>query len=162
MTITLFCASLFIIGFQLPPSIIPPKPCVSRNLDQIKLALTQLDLQFQSEVEKQWQTVTPHKTHQEICKKYRKRIDDVVGKTATPGDLALLSIWAERKDPCLESQNHIYSGVFYLNLSRLSKIKGRSAAYAMWQVRNTLFMQRHLDGHIADEVAELQQEQASS
>ena len=152
-------------GYELPPTLIPPGDFNFSSISSRATELRNLEPKYLADVDFYLRAPANQKppecnlVYVKVDPTYFALVDRIVGKDASPEDLAMLAIWAEQQDPWLESRNHVYSIVFYGNIGRLGKLKTMRARYALWRIRAALAQSIHLDGHLAESIVEAQDEQ---
>jgi len=152
---------LWWLGFELPPALFAPgnydSSSIAARITELKALLPQYDNDVNEYLRNQ--NNNPNLVYMKLDPKYYAKIDEIVGKDASPEDLAMLAIWAEREDPWLEHERLIYRLVNGTSVSRLAKAKDIRSRYALWKVRQALVQEGHFDGGLACGIVESEEEQ---
>lgn len=147
-----------VVGAFLFLTDLPPAPVVQLPSEAYKEA------RLQSKIEQLTSLAARLGTTSEIeqQKQCEAAVAAIIGSSASPEDLALLAIWAERQEPWLTS-NCVYRTIFFGDINKLAELRGdKRAEYGLWKIRESLFHQRRWDGHVSEAVEEAQQKQQSS
>ena len=129
----------------------------TRHLDPLKKAIEQLASNCSKDYAAA-RAANPgsYSTNLDLARKYLPLESSLIGPSTPPEDLAMLAMWAYRKDPSsADPHNRVYHEVFFCNIGRLGEMnKDKRAALALWKVKDALTKDGRFSGRTADTVSE--------
>jgi hypothetical protein len=130
---------------------------LARDTRETRIVKQNLQILQQSYLDEMAKAKPSSSVHHELAPKYSKLIDCQLDQVSDPAALSSIALWVQNEDPWFSSKCPVYSMVFFESAQRLSRLHNSEGRKQLHELQSYLEATSHFDGHIAEELLEIQQ-----